>query len=265
MLSYNQAELGRNYTQPRKHLLAQPCIEIRFVTEARHFQTLGSSPLIKGSIITMVAFCSSPLWDVNLTWYNDNPDFTPCFHDTVLVYVPAALLWLLAGVEVAKCRNSRDRSVPTTMLTTARLWLISALILLSLVDLVLELIYGLSSVAAAVAPIVMALTYSLSLALSHMSMSRGRLTSAVQFVFYTLTATAASFTFTSVVRFSGTVWRQDQFAIFVIYYAILLATYFMHFWADDPPKYMDMSRKFSIGKGLIVWNISSLLLHCRTN
>ena len=190
-------------------------------------------------------FCASPLWDVDLTWYNDDPDFTPCFHDTVLVYVPAALLWLLAGVEVAKCRNSRNRGVPTTTLTIARLWLICALILFSLVDFLLELVYGLSSVAAVLAPIVSALTFTLSLVLSRLSMNSGRPTSAVQFVFYTLTAAAATFTFTSVVRFPGTVWRRDQFAIFVIYYAVLMATYFMHFWADDPPKYIHKSRKLS--------------------
>ena len=205
-------------------------------------------------------FCSSPLWDVNLTWYNDNPDFTPCFHDTVLVYAPAVLLWLTAAVEVAKCRNSRSRAVPTTTLTVARLWLIAALILLSLVDLLLELVFGLSSVAAAAAPVVSALTFTLSLALSRLSMSRGRPTSAVQFVFYTVTAAAATFTFTSVVRFPGTVWRRDQFAIFVIYYAVLMATYFLHFWADDPPKYIDMSRKFSISQVTQVFDSSSLSL-----
>ena len=202
-------------------------------------------------------FCDSPLWDVNLTWYNDNPDFTLCFHDTVLVYLPAALLWLLAGVEVAKCRNSKNRGVPTTTLTIARLWLICALILFSLVDLFLELVLGLSSVSAVLAPIVSALTFTLSLVLSRMSMNSGRPTSAVQFVFYTLATAAATFTFTSVVRFPGTIWRRDQFAIFVIYYAVLLATYFMHFWADDPPKYIDKSRKLTIKEALAVLTLSN--------
>ena len=125
------------------------------------------------------------------------------------------------------------------------------------VDLLLELVYGLSSVAAAVAPVVGALTYTLSLALSRLSMSRGRPTSSVQFVFYTVTAAAATFTFTSVVRFPGTVWRRDQFAIFVIYYAVQMVTYFLHFWADDPPKYIDMSRKLSISQVTQVFDSSS--------
>ncbi|XP_056662176.1 multidrug resistance-associated protein 1 isoform X2 [Monodelphis domestica] len=42
-------------------------------------------------------FCSAdgsdPLWDWNITWYTDNPDFTKCFQNTVLVWVPCVYLW----------------------------------------------------------------------------------------------------------------------------------------------------------------------------
>ena len=33
-----------------------------------------------------------PLWDNNLTWYTDNPDFTICFQLTVLTYLPTLIL-----------------------------------------------------------------------------------------------------------------------------------------------------------------------------
>jgi hypothetical protein len=36
----------------------------------------------------------SILWDMNLTWNTENPDFTSCFHVTVLTYIPAAVLLL---------------------------------------------------------------------------------------------------------------------------------------------------------------------------
>uniref|UniRef100_A0A5F8G3T3 Multidrug resistance-associated protein 1 n=1 Tax=Monodelphis domestica TaxID=13616 RepID=A0A5F8G3T3_MONDO len=42
-------------------------------------------------------FCSAdgsdPLWDWNITWHTDNPDFTKCFQNTVLVWVPCVYLW----------------------------------------------------------------------------------------------------------------------------------------------------------------------------
>ena len=34
------------------------------------------------------SFCLDPLWDSNLTWFTNDPDFTLCFHSTALVYLP---------------------------------------------------------------------------------------------------------------------------------------------------------------------------------
>ncbi|ELK33293.1 Multidrug resistance-associated protein 1 [Myotis davidii] len=33
-------------------------------------------------------------WDWNITWYTSNPDFTKCFQNTVLVWVPCFYLWV---------------------------------------------------------------------------------------------------------------------------------------------------------------------------
>ncbi|XP_077131251.1 multidrug resistance-associated protein 1 isoform X1 [Ranitomeya variabilis] len=46
----------------------------------------------------MEAFCSydgsERFWDANVTWYTENPDFTKCFQNTVLVWIPCIYLWL---------------------------------------------------------------------------------------------------------------------------------------------------------------------------
>ncbi|XP_036164279.1 multidrug resistance-associated protein 1 [Myotis myotis] len=43
-------------------------------------------------------FCSAdgsdPFWDWNVTWYTSNPDFTKCFQNTILVWVPCFYLWV---------------------------------------------------------------------------------------------------------------------------------------------------------------------------
>ncbi|XP_053413290.1 multidrug resistance-associated protein 1 isoform X3 [Nycticebus coucang] len=43
-------------------------------------------------------FCSAdgsdPFWDLNVTWYTSNPDFTKCFQNTILVWVPCFYLWV---------------------------------------------------------------------------------------------------------------------------------------------------------------------------
>ncbi|KAM9012498.1 multidrug resistance-associated protein 1 isoform 5-T5 [Ara ararauna] len=44
------------------------------------------------------SFCSvdayEPFWDWNVTWHTENPDFTPCFQNTVLVWIPCIYLWV---------------------------------------------------------------------------------------------------------------------------------------------------------------------------
>ena len=45
---------------------------------------------------TLTTFCISPIWDINLTWNTTDPDFTPCFHKTVLVYIPCGFLWIFS-------------------------------------------------------------------------------------------------------------------------------------------------------------------------
>ena len=58
--------------------------------------------------ITSGGFCPDPLWDSDLTWYTDQPDFTTCFHETVLVYVPCGILWLLAPLQIYFARQCKD-------------------------------------------------------------------------------------------------------------------------------------------------------------
>ena len=59
-----------------------------------------------------------------LTWNSTTPDFTPCFQDTVLVWVPCAFLWLTSPFEIYKIKNSlvknRNR-VPWTLVSLLKL------------------------------------------------------------------------------------------------------------------------------------------------
>ena len=38
-------------------------------------------------------------FDLNETWYTENPDFTPC-QQTVLVWIPSAFLWTAGTLEI---------------------------------------------------------------------------------------------------------------------------------------------------------------------
>ena len=48
-------------------------------------------------------FCEGKFWDLSLTWETEDPDFTPCFHQTVTNIFNTMCL-----NEQGKCRNDND-------------------------------------------------------------------------------------------------------------------------------------------------------------
>ena len=73
---------------------------------------------------TVTTFCASPLWDVNITWYPRNgqpPDFTPCFHKTVLVYIPVAFLLLLSPLEFMRNTSNKLNRIAWAWLNVLKL------------------------------------------------------------------------------------------------------------------------------------------------
>lgn len=81
------------------------------------------------------SFCQDSLWDLELTWYTDNPDFTTCFHQTVLTYIPAGVLLLLTPLSLWSTSKSRDRLVPWTVVNVTKVALNLLLMILPFIDL----------------------------------------------------------------------------------------------------------------------------------
>ncbi|KAI1299647.1 ATP-binding cassette sub-family C member 3 [Halotydeus destructor] len=90
----------------------------------------------------MDQFCGSELWDLNITWYTNNPDFTPCFHKTVLIWVPCAFLFLVSPYEIHKIRTAAviEQRVPWTLLSLMKILVAFSLAVLSSIDLVNALV-----------------------------------------------------------------------------------------------------------------------------
>ena len=82
-------------------------------------------------------FCRGELWNHNLTWFTDSPDFTACFHKTVLVYLPCAFLWLLSPFEVRSNLVKTKCLVPWAFFNVAKLLSCCLLAIISIVELVL--------------------------------------------------------------------------------------------------------------------------------
>lgn len=80
------------------------------------------------------------LKNLNVTWYTDNPDFTPCFQRTVLIWFPCAFLWLFSFLEIFYIKNSINRNIPYGFLNVSKLLLTGVIIVLSIVDLAVAIL-----------------------------------------------------------------------------------------------------------------------------
>lgn len=93
----------------------------------------------------MESICGSPYWDYKLTWQGESPDFTQCFQETALVWLPCSFIWLFCASEYSKIRQlhataPKDRhgnryKVPWTLISFLKIFLAALLLALSLCQL----------------------------------------------------------------------------------------------------------------------------------
>lgn len=85
-----------------------------------------------------MSFCTGDLWDSNLTWYTDQPDFTPCFHKTILVYIPCLFLCLVTPAELYLNYSSKLSGIPWSWINITKLVSGKLLCILSLIELIVN-------------------------------------------------------------------------------------------------------------------------------
>jgi hypothetical protein len=196
--------------------------------------------------------CAGPLWNTSLTWDTDSPDFTACFHKTVLVYVPCGLLWLLAGIEFRANRRSRKRFVRRSWVNVSKVTLDALLIALTVFKLAAALWAALGDagdedlVQAAdfAAQGVFLATFVLDLALVLLAKRAGRVTSGSQFVFWLLLTLCQGLYMGSVVKGGeaslGPAYRTSETLVVVLVFSLCLLNLVVHCFADKTPVYTDI-------------------------
>ncbi len=184
------------------------------------------------------AFCSTPLWDPAVTWFTDNPDFTPCFHATILASVPTAFLLLFTPLQLYHASTSTDRGVPWSYVNVTRVILTGLLILLTVVDLCYEAAtpdyFGPEF---AVGSAVRALGYIGALTLQIFIKKKGKVTSGTLTVFWLLSALCDSFTFRTVIQGEE---KLLPAILFLIEYPLVIAALFTICFADPEPTYKNL-------------------------
>lgn len=81
--------------------------------------------------------CDSEFLDLNITWYTDEPRFSPCFRDTLLVWLPACMFILTV---ICECSNIRlailsgQKTIPWNCFNRTRILLAFLLLSLKLIE-----------------------------------------------------------------------------------------------------------------------------------
>lgn len=155
------------------------------------------------NINKMDQFCGSPFWQYNLTWnITTQPDFTPCFQETILTWIPCLVLWILAPIEILGIYSSELRYTPITLLNLFKAFLATVLCLLSVTELIEALVRTEVDIAPVeyVTPIIKSLTYVLVFALTNLYRNKGVHTSGLMFMFWSLMTITTVINFRSIIR-----------------------------------------------------------------
>ncbi|XP_063401135.1 multidrug resistance-associated protein 1-like [Mytilus trossulus] len=137
----------------------------------------------------MDRFCNGkPLWDSNLTWDGDWPEFTECFQDTILVWIASGWLWTTAPFYVIYLAKLSSTRCQWTLKTYTKLVLTVLLLALKSMDVV----FAVSKLtndwmkASVFAPILEGITLILIMIFIAMERQKGLVTSGILFIYWTL-------------------------------------------------------------------------------
>lgn len=85
-------------------------------------------------------FWTNLLQDLNETWYTFDPDFTPCFEQTVLVWAPCAFFWAFCIFDFYYLKASLDKNIPWNKLNISKLLLTLGLLVLTAIDFIMAMV-----------------------------------------------------------------------------------------------------------------------------
>ncbi|XP_040048069.2 multidrug resistance-associated protein 1 isoform X2 [Gasterosteus aculeatus] len=196
-------------------------------------------------------FCSAdtsdPFWDWNRTWYTTKPDFTQCFQNTVLVWLPCLYLWICAPLYLLYLRSHDHGYIRMSHINRAKTAVGLLLWIICWADVFFsfwERSYG-SNVLAPVhliSPTMLGFTMLLATLLIQYERMKGVQSSGVMLLYWLLALLCATVTFGSKISraldqpLTVSVWR---YTTFYTYYALLLVSLCLSCLTDQLPLFSE--------------------------
>merc|ERR1712226_1658464 len=143
----------------------------------------------------MDSFCGSEFWDSNYTWHTNDPDFTPCFQKTLLVWLPCGFLFLVSPCYVYHLASAESQPIKHTWLSITKSIIAVILVITSLVDLIWAVVDHTKGTPLFLADIFAPSFYFLAMivatVLIQFCRKKGQRTSAILFIYWSLLTLAA--------------------------------------------------------------------------
>ncbi|KAI5710679.1 hypothetical protein M8J75_010653 [Diaphorina citri] len=189
----------------------------------------------------MDEFCGTKFWDQNLTWNTNEPELTPCFESTVLVWTPCLFLWVFSPLEAYYLVNSKFRDIPWNLLNRSKLFFTLVLLIISLSDTIYGLFIGEGYAVTYTSPAIKFVTFLLLGALILLNRTRGLRTSGCIFLFVSLLALCGAPQYRTELTASLTrgFTIHYSFVSYMVYYPCVISLLILNFFADAAPTFSE--------------------------
>uniref|UniRef100_A0A663N3T8 Multidrug resistance-associated protein 1 n=1 Tax=Athene cunicularia TaxID=194338 RepID=A0A663N3T8_ATHCN len=182
--------------------------------------------------------------DWNLTWHTENPDFTPCFQNTVLVWIPCIYLWVCFPVYFLYLRCHDRGYIQMSNLNKAKTALGLILWIVCWADLFYSFWERSQNIFQApfflVRPTVLGITMLLATFLIQYERIKGVQSSGVMTIFWLISLLCAVVVFRSKIINKGDVSVDAfRYATFCIYFILLLVQLILCCFPERPPLFSE--------------------------
>ncbi|XP_032929590.1 multidrug resistance-associated protein 1 [Catharus ustulatus] len=196
------------------------------------------------------SFCSADaselFWDWNLTWHTEDPDFTPCFQNTVLLWIPCVYLWLCFPVYSLYLRRHDRGYIQVSNLNKAKTAFGLILWIVCWADLFYSFWERSQNIFRApfflVSPTVLGITMLLATFLIQYERIKGVQSSGVMTIFWFISLLCATVIFISKIKHALNMGADEdafRYATFCIYFVLVLVELILCCFPEQPPLFSE--------------------------
>jgi ATP-binding cassette subfamily C (CFTR/MRP) protein 1 len=171
--------------------------------------------------------CGSEFWN-NETVYSDYPDFTFCFQNTILIWIPCAVLWIISPLWVYMLTRQVTPRIPLfSWVFIVKIAITACLAAIEVSHLYKAFVTEKKELVFYLTPVIVIMTYILAIFLTNFERIRGLKTSSLLFAYWTLTFLISIIRLrTAIIDFgeldgSYQVQTDVEFWIFNLYFGLL--------------------------------------------